>query len=54
MTSLQKAKRMLEIAHENYRVQPDTKRWQKFNAALKDYVKILAGQERWKRVVQRV
>jgi hypothetical protein len=46
MTSLQEAKRRLEIAHENYRVQPDGKRWQKFNAALKSYIDALDGEEK--------
>lgn len=44
--TLKEAKMALEIAHENYRVQSDRKRWQKFNLALKNYIQVLESEEK--------
>ncbi len=46
--TLKKTRRALKIAHENYRVKSDEKRWQKFNLALKNYIRALQEEEKRK------
>ena len=46
--TLKEAKMALQIAQENYNALSDGKRWQKFNLALKNYIKALESEEKRK------
>jgi hypothetical protein len=43
--TLEEARKALEMAHENYRVNPCVQRWQQFHTALRGYIRAMEREE---------
>ena len=55
LMTLEEARKALEMAHENYRVNPCVQRWQQFHRALHCYIRAMEREEsrRWDLDTQR-
>ena len=53
--TLEEARKVLEMAHENYRFNTSVQRWQQFHAALRGYIRAMEHEEsrRWDLDTQR-